>query len=1243
VKLRYWFAIAFGVIVVVIVAGGAVLLETQAGLDWALGVAENHTGGMISVGAARGRLAGPLTLKNVRITLSGATISAKQVRLDWSPSALVKGQVYVARLRGAHVTVRTRPSQKKKSSAGLPKKVHLPLHIVVKSARIKDIHVHTAKRQLELNRLALALDADNRRILLDKLEARGPRIALGGRLRLTAHDEWPVKARLAIILRPPKYPVVEGRTRLDGALRGTLTLQQTLHAPFSATLDAKAEHLFSRPQLNGKLRIASFDPRTIKSSWPNLKAAAALAFGGSLKSFGAHGTITLERQNTRRTIKLNLKGGAAKKRLRIARLDVALAHAPTRLALRGQIGLSAPHQADLEIAWRDLAWPLASAKPRIRAAAGGAHINGSLKAWTLHALTLLRAARLPQGRWALAAHGGKRSIAVDGLAGRWLGGRLAGKGKVNLTGGHGFHFTLNTHGLHTEAVAKQLHGRLGFTASTHGQLKPLRAHVQVTKLNGTLSGHPLTGAADLDWAKRNIVIHKLRLAAGPNRLKAEGRWGKTLNLDWRLHAPRLAALGSAFGGRLDAHGKLEGTSKSPRIRAQLGADKLRWKKLSIAEASARVDLNLAAHAPSTLDIHVKNFARGKVALNTLALTLSGPARAERFSLQLNGNQGDVRLSGIGQLEHQTWRGKLTRGTLKPKHAPEFALAAPAVLVLGRDRLKLGHSCWNDTAASAFCLAAASGANGWQAKVTLTHLPLALADAYLTKDVALRGTLNGKLTAAGGNGKLDIAADLRTGRGSVSRKVNGKKQSFAFTAAKLSAKINESTARAQLAMTPAAGGTLQADAKIPWRTHAEPTGRIHLVAHIPDLSGIGALSNAVSKVAGRLDADFTVSGSLAAPRFAGKARLSGVALTLNSFGTHVENSNLVVTGTGAGVRLSGKLNDGKGGRLALAGNLARAARAWALDVHVRGKNFRAADMPEARVRVSPALRIKLDRHRLGVTGSIAIPSAHIKPPHFAKSVAPSSDLVIVGREKKQAKPPLAVAAHLTIRLGKDVHFNGYGLAARVGGQITLDQKPRKLTTASGELKVLDGHYKAYGQNLTIRHGQILFSGGPIANPGLDIRAARRVGLVTAGLQVTGTLRNPHLRVFSNPPMSQSQALAYLLFGHGIQQNNGQENSVYQQAASAIGIAGGTYLTKSLTKHVGIDTVSVENASRYSNDSNQASLFLGKYLSPRLYVSYGVGIYEPINLLRIRYTLSRHWALEAESGTISGADILFNIAP
>lgn len=53
-------------------------------------------------------------------------------------------------------------------------------------------------------------------------------------------------------------------------------------------------------------------------------------------------------------------------------------------------------------------------------------------------------------------------------------------------------------------------------------------------------------------------------------------------------------------------------------------------------------------------------------------------------------------------------------------------------------------------------------------------------------------------------------------------------------------------------------------------------------------------------------------------------------------------------------------------------------------------------------------------------------------------------------------------------------------------------------------------------------------------------------------------------------------------------------------------------------------------------------IGKYLTPSLYVSYGVGLFEPVNTLRLRYTISRRWRLVTESSTAaSGGDLIYHI--
>jgi translocation and assembly module TamB len=53
-------------------------------------------------------------------------------------------------------------------------------------------------------------------------------------------------------------------------------------------------------------------------------------------------------------------------------------------------------------------------------------------------------------------------------------------------------------------------------------------------------------------------------------------------------------------------------------------------------------------------------------------------------------------------------------------------------------------------------------------------------------------------------------------------------------------------------------------------------------------------------------------------------------------------------------------------------------------------------------------------------------------------------------------------------------------------------------------------------------------------------------------------------------------------------------------------------------------------------------IGKYLSPDLYVSYGLGLFEPVSTVRLEYTLDENWKLSTESSTFSsGGDIIYTI--
>jgi len=251
---------------------------------------------------------------------------------------------------------------------------------------------------------------------------------------------------------------------------------------------------------------------------------------------------------------------------------------------------------------------------------------------------------------------------------------------------------------------------------------------------------------------------------------------------------------------------------------------------------------------------------------------------------------------------------------------------------------------------------------------------------------------------------------------------------------------------------------------------------------------------------------------------------------------------------------------------------------------------------------------------------------------------SKDIVIVngsGETKEEKK--WKIYSKVRLVLGDQVKFDGFGLSGDITGDITAVDVPGKLTAGTGELQVMQGLYKAYGQKLKIEKGRLVFSGGSIDNPGLDVRATRRTGDVIAGVNVRGTLKDPQLDLFSTPAMDQGDALSYLLFGRPMRQASGAEGQQLYNAALSLGLSGGEKLAKRIGSLFGLEQLEVEGGVT----PQESVLVIGKYLSPRLYISYGIGLFEPISTVRTRYQVSRKWLVQTELGIQSGADLLYKI--
>ncbi|CUA88316.1 translocation/assembly module TamB domain-containing protein [Pseudidiomarina woesei] len=321
---------------------------------------------------------------------------------------------------------------------------------------------------------------------------------------------------------------------------------------------------------------------------------------------------------------------------------------------------------------------------------------------------------------------------------------------------------------------------------------------------------------------------------------------------------------------------------------------------------------------------------------------------------------------------------------------------------------------------------------------------------------------------------------------------------------------------------------------------------------------------------------------------------------------------------------------------------------ALDIKIQGDKFRAVQLPTITVDVSPDIDIKLANKRIDITGKIEIPTAIIDQPEIeGTTTTPSSDVRIYENGERVESDPTSIYplfANVRVTLGENVKVTAFGFDGQLSGNIRVDEAPNRALTATGSIQVKKGFYELYGQRLEIDRGSLIYSGGPISNPGLDLRVSRAkenmmtTENITVGAQVSGTMQEPDFRLYSTPAMPDSEILSYLILGRGSGNTTGGNENLQLQALILLGSKGTDILGESLQETFGFDEFGIDSTM----NPNDTSFYIGKYLSPKLYVKYGVGLFENTNTFLIRYLLSEHFIIESTaSGEAQGGDIFYTI--
>ena len=524
---------------------------------------------------------------------------------------------------------------------------------------------------------------------------------------------------------------------------------------------------------------------------------------------------------------------------------------------------------------------------------------------------------------------------------------------------------------------------------------------------------------------------------------------------------------------------------------------------------------------------------------------------------------------------------------------------------------------------------------------------------LPEGLLLEGQVNGKLKGAWlPDFRLDMAGGLNVTQGNLTwrrerslirARINQADLEFLWAGERVQGSVSVSLADY---------GSLKGNfllplpARPPFRLDPAGPVQVSLRGKAQEKGLLSALFPAViEETRGNIDLDFRIDGTWAKPNPRGSLLLTNAGASLPSLGIRVEDLSSRWKLRDEQIQIESLRARSGPGQIEGMGTIW--LKNWQMERfegNLKGERFQALYLPNLRVQSSPRLQFQGTPKQISVRGEILLPEVHIYEVSGPGVVRASSDVVMTDQASKK-KPALSMDIQVRVTLGDRIQVKAGGIDARLTGNLDLKilgLKPEELS-AQGEIRLAEGFYSGYGLSLRIERGRFIYAGGPVENPDLDVLALRRsddlekMYNIKVGVAIFGSLKNPTVKLYSQPAMKDEEILSYLVLSRPYDPKEGNLSLLLMGAGGLL--AGDSVgMLDRVKGRVGIDTVGIESGG---GDLSRSMVTIGKYLTPQLYVSYGYGVFNEERLLKIRYRISKNWEVETWRGAEMGVDLYYRI--
>ncbi len=810
-------------------------------------------------------------------------------------------------------------------------------------------------------------------------------------------------------------------------------------------------------------------------------------------------------------------------------------------------------------------------------------------------------------------------------------------------------------------------------------------NLQITQLIGELSGYPLEGTASLNLLDGVLAIEQLQLATNENSLSIAGNPTDAAGVSWSLQAPALNQILPDAAGSMRGAGSFSTAAGSVNIAGSLIANAIEYQSYYGESIKVEFDFN-----NDSVSANVELQAIGNELSNELVTsanldlkgnpsqhTLSGIVNSPYLSLN-SALQGSLVQSG----SNWQWSGSVATSELNSSYGLWQLQSAVQLSVNDSFQIAVDGGCFTQ-AQTRLCgridgglqdsVEAELSVEGLQLS-RFNHADLAVtANQFITPPLPLlppgfliQGEVAGRLLTTFGPSSPTIELNIESSGTQLIidpgqfpdalelADQDYERQRYQVDRFSMAAtgnldrlglssliEINEISLNDEPLAAP---GRIDAQLLISDLTDLEGEIRINL----PSLDWVEAIVSGVSNVQGSLVSNISIGGNIEQPLLGGNIQFTDLALNVDALGIRVFDANLSVQQTQSNrYSLAGSLSSNEGSA-AVTGQLENLFLSnWSADATLTGNNFLFINRPELTMAASPQMSVAASAQLIDIRGSLGLPTLRLDVeglPDTAIDV--SRDVVITNYSTTASSQDvyvderslfaIPIAADVNVELEDDVSFSGFGITAKLAGEINYRQSATGASSTYGELTILSGSYQAYQQELTIKQGQLLFFGA-LDNPALDIRAIREVNTVTVGVLMNGTLKSINSQLFSTPALPENDIISLIATGRKFSSIGEGDGVNVLNTIANLGLNRSQGLTDSMRDKLGLDALQITN----TGDINNSVLTVGKFVTPDIFIRYGVGLFDNQSKISVDYTLSEHLKLQAESGEFQSIDITYTL--